>query len=124
MGITGGTVAVGLGVGGTAVAWLVAGGNVGAGGTGVAVAVGVAAGSMRDGVTWIIPGVRVGTSVGTGVAFLVQPAMISARPRIATIQSRCMLARGLMSFLLHMVKLRESIPHIPAFAKSMYKQAR
>ncbi len=73
-------------------------------GVAVAVAVGVAVGRMRDGVTWTIPGVRVGTGVGAGGVFL-QPAMMSTRPRIATIQSRLMLAQCLMNFLLHIVRL-------------------
>jgi hypothetical protein len=72
---------------------------------------------MSDGVTWMTPGVRVGTRVGVGGVFLVQPAMMSARLRIATVQSRATLARCLMRFLLHIVKLSKSIPHILAFAK-------
>ena len=112
-------VAVGAAVGGGVVAspGVAGGATVGAGGTGAAVAVGVAVGSTRDGVTWTTPGLRVGTGVGTGVAFLVQPAaMMSARPRIATIQSRLMLAQCLMNFLLHVVKLRGSIAYIVRFA--------
>jgi hypothetical protein len=90
-------------VGGNGVA---SGGVAGGVRVGAGVAVGVAVGNMSDGVTWITPGVRVGTRVGVGGVFFVHPAaMISARPRTATIQSRATLARCLMSFLLHIVKL-------------------
>jgi hypothetical protein len=83
--------AVGSTVGGTAVggSGVASAGVAGGAMVGAAVAVGVAVGSMSDGVTWITPGVRVGKRVGVGGVFLVQPAaMMSARPRTATIQSR------------------------------------
>ena len=114
----------GTAVGGTVVGSLVAGGAVvadaavGSGGKDVAVAVGVTVGGMSDGVTWITPGVRVGTSVGVGGVSLPQATRISTRPRITTTPSRATLARCLMSFLLHIVKLGKSIPYVAGFSKT------
>jgi len=113
VGVTVGSgVAVDVAVGTAAVASgdAVGGAVVAVGGTDVAVATGVAVGGIRDGVTWITPGVRVGTRVGAGVGVLVQPTIAPMTSRPRTTSSRAagqylLMERCRIGFLLHAIKV-------------------